>query len=70
MKELAELLDNDEKKEVVKNTGLVGGPAAAGAVVGTFICPGVGSAIGAGVGGIVGATSLIVKTVKNKLKDK
>lgn len=45
MKELAELLDNDEKKEVVKNTGLVGGPAAAGAVVGTVICPGIGSAI-------------------------
>lgn len=70
MKELAELLDNDEKKEVVKNTGLVGGPAAAGAVVGTVICPGIGSAIGAAVGGIVGGTSLLVKTVKNKLKDK
>lgn len=70
MNELLENLNDDEKFEVVKNTSLVGGPAAAGAVVGTFICPGFGSAIGAGIGGIVGATSLIVKTVKNKLKDK
>lgn len=70
MKELAELLDDDGKKEVVKNTSLVGGPAAAGAVFGTLICPGLGSAIGAAVGGIAGVTSLIVKTVKDNLKDK
>lgn len=70
MNELLELLDDDKKKEVLENAGLVGGPATAGAIAGTFICPGFGSAIGAGVGGIVGATSLLVKTVKNKLKDK
>lgn len=70
MNEMSELFDKEQLKEARKNADLVGVPALAGAVVGTFICPGFGSAIGAAVGGIAGGTSLLVKTVKNKLKDK
>lgn len=51
-------------EEGKKAIGIIGGTTGTGALIGTCICPGIGSVIGAGIGAIVSGTTVIVKTIK------
>lgn len=47
--------------------GIAGAATVAGATIGTFFCPGLGTGIGAGVGAICGGVGAIIHAIK---KDK
>lgn len=50
-------------EEVKEDGAVITGATTAGAVIGSCICPGAGTAIGAGVGAIAGGIAVIVKTI-------
>ena len=54
------------KASKTKGPIIIGGTATIGAVVGSVL-PGIGTMIGAGLGGIVGSTIVVAKGIKNKL---
>lgn len=51
-------------EEGKKSIGIIGGATGTAALLGTLICPGIGSAIGAGIGAILSGTTVIIKTIK------
>lgn len=58
-----------EEKQLVKVTEKTAAPVACigvGAAVGSMIAPGLGTAIGSGIGAIIRGTGTIVKAVKEK----
>lgn len=49
--------------------GIAGAATVAGATIGTFFCPGLGTGIGAGVGAICGGVGAIIHAVKKNKSD-
>ena len=58
-----------EEKQLVKVTEKIAAPVACigvGAAVGSMIAPGLGTAVGSGIGAIIWETATIIKAVKKK----
>lgn len=52
-------LSEEGKAEIT----VIAGATTAGAAIGSCICPGAGTAIGAGIGAITGGIAVIIKTI-------
>lgn len=56
----------NDATEKISEGSVIAGTVAVGALIGSVVCPGAGSAIGTGVGAIVGGISIIAKTLSDK----
>jgi len=60
---------NDMAKNVLTDSGIIGISAAAGAALGSCV-PIFGTAIGAGIGAIIGGTAVIIREIGRRKKEK